>query len=156
MKDKTTAALLAFFLGGFGAHKFYLDQTGKGLLYFLFSWTFIPAFVAFFEFFMFLFMNQREFNRKYNNRLPAGDQQHMLPADQSTQTPQTQPPSQSKSSSGETPQQMGQNITVNVEGDEGAGTGVADELEKLHNLKESGALTEEEFQQQKQKLLSDD
>ena len=28
MKDKTTAALLAFFLGGFGVHKFYLGEKG--------------------------------------------------------------------------------------------------------------------------------
>ena len=26
MKDKTTAAILAFFLGGLGAHKFYLGK----------------------------------------------------------------------------------------------------------------------------------
>jgi len=49
MKDKTTAFVLAWFLGGFGAHRFYLGESGAGLLYFLFCWTLIPAFVAFFE-----------------------------------------------------------------------------------------------------------
>ena len=29
-KSKTTAALLAFFLGGIGAHNFYRGQTGRG------------------------------------------------------------------------------------------------------------------------------
>ena len=33
MKDKTTAYLLWFFLGVFGAHQFYLGKTGKGILY---------------------------------------------------------------------------------------------------------------------------
>lgn len=34
-KNKTVAALLAIFLGGFGIHKFYLQKTGTGLLYLL-------------------------------------------------------------------------------------------------------------------------
>ncbi|MGM9508565.1 TM2 domain-containing protein [Larkinella sp. GY13] len=36
MKSKSTAALLAFFLGGLGIHKFYLRQTGWGVAYLLF------------------------------------------------------------------------------------------------------------------------
>lgn len=38
-KSKTTAGLLALFLGGAGAHKFYLGQWKMGLLYLLFIWT---------------------------------------------------------------------------------------------------------------------
>ena len=34
-KKKSTAALLCFFLGGFGAHRFYLGYTGMGILYLL-------------------------------------------------------------------------------------------------------------------------
>jgi TM2 domain-containing membrane protein YozV len=34
-KSKTTAYLLWFFLGIFGAHKFYLEKTGIGILYLL-------------------------------------------------------------------------------------------------------------------------
>ena len=33
MKKRTTAILLCLFLGGFGAHRFYLGETGKGILY---------------------------------------------------------------------------------------------------------------------------
>jgi len=42
-RRRVTAALLAFFLGGIGAHKFYLGRSGEGLLYLLLCWTGIPA-----------------------------------------------------------------------------------------------------------------
>lgn len=46
MKSKGIACLLALFGGGIGLHKFYLEQPGTGILYALFFWTFIPAFLA--------------------------------------------------------------------------------------------------------------
>ena len=57
MRNKTTAAVLAFFLGGVGGHKFYLGQNGMGVLYVLFCWTFIPAFIAWIEFILLLVMD---------------------------------------------------------------------------------------------------
>lgn len=45
-KNFATAFLLCFFLGGFGAHKFYLDEAGKGVLYLVFCWTAIPGLLA--------------------------------------------------------------------------------------------------------------
>lgn len=48
-KNPTTAVVLALLLGGLGAHKFYLGQTGMGILYLLFCWTYIPTIVAFIE-----------------------------------------------------------------------------------------------------------
>lgn len=48
--NKIGYALLAFFLGGFGAHKFYAGKVGLGILYLLFCWTFIPGIIAFIEF----------------------------------------------------------------------------------------------------------
>jgi TM2 domain-containing membrane protein YozV len=66
LKNKITASLLAFFLGGFGAHKFYLGQTSKGILYLLFFWTCIPAVIALIEFCVLLGMNEEQFNKKYN------------------------------------------------------------------------------------------
>lgn len=64
-KNKLIAALLAIFLGGLGIHKFYLGQTGWGILYLVFCWTFIPALVGLIEGICFLIMSQDEFNRKY-------------------------------------------------------------------------------------------
>ncbi len=48
-KSPSTAVLLALFLGGLGAHKFYLGQTGLGIFYLLFCWTYIPSIIALFE-----------------------------------------------------------------------------------------------------------
>ena len=45
-KSKTVAILLALFLGGLGAHKFYLGDYRSGLIYLLFSWTGIPLFLG--------------------------------------------------------------------------------------------------------------
>ena len=67
MKRKTIAALLAFFLGGLGAHKFYLGKIFQGIFYLLFCWTCIPSIIALIESILFLTMSESEFNRKYNN-----------------------------------------------------------------------------------------
>ena len=32
MKDKITASILAIFVGGLGIHRFYLGQTGRGII----------------------------------------------------------------------------------------------------------------------------
>ncbi len=63
--SKIVAALLAIFLGGLGAHKFYLGQGGQGVLYLLFCWTFIPSIVGFIEGIMYLGMSDTAFNQKY-------------------------------------------------------------------------------------------
>ena len=64
-KNKTTAALLALFFGGVGVHKFYLGQSGQGVIYLLLCWTFIPAIVAFFESLILFGMNDNAFATKY-------------------------------------------------------------------------------------------
>ena len=48
--NKLVYCILAFFLGGIGAHKFYAGKTGVGLMFLIFCWTFIPSFVAFIDF----------------------------------------------------------------------------------------------------------
>jgi TM2 domain-containing membrane protein YozV len=64
-KSRLAAALFAFFLGGFGAHKFYLGKAGMGVLYLIFCWTFIPAIVALIEFIVLLTMSDEAFSTKY-------------------------------------------------------------------------------------------
>ncbi|EFD9636667.1 NINE protein [Escherichia coli] len=64
-KSRIAAALLAFFLGGFGVHKFYLGKIGQGFLYLIFCWTFIPAIIAFIEFIIYLCDSDENFARKY-------------------------------------------------------------------------------------------
>ncbi|MPW42175.1 hypothetical protein A6M14_11325 [Acinetobacter sp. Ac_877] len=64
-KSKIIAAVLAFFLGGFGVHKFYLGQIGWGIVYLLFCWTFIPSIVAFIEFIIYLCTSDEDFAKKY-------------------------------------------------------------------------------------------
>lgn len=66
MKSKTTAGILAFFLGGLGVHKFYLNRSAIGILYLLFFWTFIPAFLGFFDMVVLFCMTQERFDRLYN------------------------------------------------------------------------------------------
>jgi TM2 domain-containing membrane protein YozV len=65
-RQRSTAAILAIFLGGLGMHKFYLGQSGQGIVYLLFCWTFIPSIVAFFEGIIYLSMNEEAFGAKYN------------------------------------------------------------------------------------------
>jgi len=48
-KHQTTAFFLTLFLGGIGAHRFYLDETALGLVYLVFCWTFIPVVISLFE-----------------------------------------------------------------------------------------------------------
>lgn len=64
-KSRIAAALLAFFLGGFGIHKFYLGRIVWGFVYLLFCWTFIPSLVAFVEFIVYLCMSDESFAAKY-------------------------------------------------------------------------------------------
>ena len=47
-KSPTAGILLALFLGGFGAHRFYLNDLW-GLLYVGFCWALLPAIVALIE-----------------------------------------------------------------------------------------------------------
>ena len=66
-RDEVVGVLLAFFLGCFGIHHFYLGRVGLGILYICFSWTGIPALLGVIECF---FMPGRV--RMYNAMQAAG------------------------------------------------------------------------------------
>lgn len=88
-RNRTTAALLSFFLGGIGAHHFYLGHALVGFLYacffvggvaarevyavsqefglvYVILLSMVPAFIAFIEAVIFLCMTDDVFNSKYN------------------------------------------------------------------------------------------
>lgn len=69
MKSKIAAGVLAFFAGGFGIHRFYLGEIGKGILYAIFFWTGIPFLIAFIDAIIFLTMDDEDFNYKYNPQM---------------------------------------------------------------------------------------
>ena len=70
-KTKTAATLFAFFLGAFGAHKFYLGAWGWGLLYLVFCWTYIPLLLAIVETVRYIVLKDDDFQERYSN-LPGG------------------------------------------------------------------------------------
>lgn len=67
-KNKIVAGILAILLGGIGVHKFYLGQAGKGILYLIFCWTYIPAIISFIEGLIILCSSDENFMYKYQVR----------------------------------------------------------------------------------------
>lgn len=60
-KSKTTAGILGILLGGFGVHHFYLGNTGRGIIYLLFCWTYIPGIIGLIEGISYLLKSDSEF-----------------------------------------------------------------------------------------------
>ena len=69
VKSKVAAGILAIFLGGIGAHKFYLGKIGMGIVYLLFCWTAIPAMIGFVEGVIYLCSNDENFQLKNHVRI---------------------------------------------------------------------------------------
>lgn len=69
IRSKVVAALLAIFLGGLGLHCFYLGRIGKGIVYLIFSWTFLPSMVGFFEGLYYLITDDVRFQQRYRVRI---------------------------------------------------------------------------------------
>lgn len=65
-KNKTTAGLLAFFLGGLGVHRLYLGQWW-GIIYLLFWGTLIPSIISLIESVVFFSTSQESWDAKYGN-----------------------------------------------------------------------------------------
>ena len=65
--SQTVAGYWCAFLGGFGAHRFYLGKHLTGFLYLIFSFTSIPGLIAIIELFVISFTDPRVWAAKYNN-----------------------------------------------------------------------------------------
>ncbi|MFH1765034.1 MAG: TM2 domain-containing protein [Gemmatimonadota bacterium] len=65
-KSRSVSVGLALVLGGFGAHKFYLDKPGKGFLYLLFCWTGVPSIIGLFEAVKYIRMTDEEFHQRFS------------------------------------------------------------------------------------------
>ena len=63
--SKAALLLLTFFLGGMGAHKFYLGKYWQGALYLVFCWTYIPALAALVEFVIYACTSSERLDEKY-------------------------------------------------------------------------------------------
>ncbi|WP_052417434.1 NINE protein [Cellvibrio mixtus] len=63
-KNKVAAGALAFFVGGFGVHRFYLGQWW-GVFYLLFWGTLIPSIISLLEAFVFWLTPKERWQRKY-------------------------------------------------------------------------------------------
>jgi len=165
MKDKNTAAILALFMGGIGVHKFYLGRIGAGIIYLVFSLTFIPAVLGLIDFFVLALMDQDEFNRRYNgtNALPGPVVVNMLPPGypQYPYPPPYGPPMGAPYPSPGYPH-AGHGHPGHPGHPPGPSHGqpprsaeeLAAQLERLNELRIAGLLTDEEFAQQKARLLS--
>lgn len=66
MKNKTTAALLAIFLGWAGGHKFYLGRPVVGIIYLCLGFGIISGTIGFIEGLIYLTMSDDAFDAKYN------------------------------------------------------------------------------------------
>lgn len=68
-KDKVAAALLAFFLGIFGVHRFYLGKVGSGIAMLVLTCTLVGIFVtsiwSLIDFIRYLVMDNDEFQQRY-------------------------------------------------------------------------------------------
>lgn len=67
-KSRGLAVVLALFLGGLGAHKFYVEKPGVGLAYLIFCWTFIPALLGLLEAIQYILMSEKTFQRKFHDK----------------------------------------------------------------------------------------
>ncbi|MCH9682655.1 MAG: NINE protein [Deltaproteobacteria bacterium] len=188
MKDKTSASLLALFLGPLGVHKFYLGRTGAGIAYLVMTLSFvlawIPALLGFIDFITLALMEKDEFNRQYNgsHTLAAPVVVNMLPPAGYGQPGYGQPgygqpgygqpgygqpgyglPGYGQPRYGQPPSPYGPGGQPQAGPPQAQGAAprtasrnvdqLKTELEALNELRISGLLTEEEFSQQKMRLL---
>lgn len=65
-KNRWVAVILAFWLGWFGIHKFYLGQIFSGVMFLIFFWTFIPLIFSVIDFIYLISISNSRFDELYN------------------------------------------------------------------------------------------
>ena len=131
MKNKTSAGLLAIFLGGFGAHHYYLGNSGKGTTYLLVSLltcgvgAFVISILSIVDAVRFFSMSDDEFNATYNGAAPAPQQAYAAQP--------TPPPAQTAVK----------------------GNNMFEKLKQAKELLDAGAITQEEFDEMKANILEE-
>lgn len=91
VKDKNVAGILAFFLGGLGAHRFYLDQVGLGIFYLIFFWFPLTWLIGVIDAIIFFTMKQEKFDAKYNYGKQRGQEADPRRRQQEYSRPQRAP-----------------------------------------------------------------
>ena len=69
-RNRTTAALLALFVGWFGFHHFYLGNRRRGIYYLAFCWTMVPLILAWVDTIRLALADEREFQEKFVRHSP--------------------------------------------------------------------------------------
>lgn len=69
VKSRIVAALLAIFFGGFGIHRFYMNEPKIALVYILFVWTFIPVIIGVIEGLIYIFQTDDQFRARRKRAL---------------------------------------------------------------------------------------
>ena len=67
-KSLLNTILLAYFLGGFGAHNFYINRTKKGIISVILCWTGIPAIFSLLDVMSLTKLNLEAANAKYSQK----------------------------------------------------------------------------------------
>jgi TM2 domain-containing membrane protein YozV len=63
-RSRVTAGLLAIFLGGFGAHKFYMGNARSGVIYLFLLLTLIPTLISIVEGIIYLRDSDEDFEKR--------------------------------------------------------------------------------------------
>jgi TM2 domain-containing membrane protein YozV len=125
MKNKYIAALLAFFLGTFGFHQFYLGNIGKGFLFLIFCWTGIATLLSIIDGIILMLRDEIRFDEKYNSKYIIREVYY-------------------------DPSHLQTRNTYGAEME----LSPLEKIEELHSLKLRGVITEESFRREKGRILS--
>ncbi len=147
MKEKSVAAILCFFLGCFGAHKFYLRKTGAGVTYLLITiflgWLgiglIITCVLSLIDFVMLLCKDQNSFDKEYNSAYLNEKPQQQQTNERTQQSMYSQPVASQQELNAPLQQ---------------SGKTKAEQILELKGLLDKGVLSQEEFDAEKQKILN--